>query len=43
MLDIHKNARLYNMIAEGEVANLLANYNPDVIMSTIKENIQKRI
>lgn len=40
IIDIHKNDRVYDMIAEGEVANILAHYDSDYIMNIIKDNIQ---
>lgn len=41
-IDLHRNDQLYNMVAEGEVANILAHYNSDYIMHIIKENIKNR-
>ena len=41
-IDLYRNDQLYNMVAEGEVANILAHYNSDYIMNIIKENIKNR-
>lgn len=43
MIDYHRNSGIYNMVAEGEVADILAHYNSDYIMSIIKENIANRL
>ncbi len=42
VIDIHRNDQIYNMIAEGEVANILAHYNSDYVMNLIEDNIKNR-
>ena len=42
-IDLYRNDQIYNMVAEGEVANILAHYNSDYIMSIIKNNIANRM
>lgn len=41
-IDIYKNDQIYNMIAEGEVANILSHYNSDYVMNLIQESIKNR-
>lgn len=41
-IDLYRNDQIYNMIAEGEVANILSHYNSDYIMNIIKTNIDRR-
>ena len=41
-MDLHRNNQVYNMIAEGEVANLLSHFNSDYIMNAIQTNINNR-
>lgn len=42
MTVLHRNANIYNMIAEGEVANLLSHFNSDHVMNVINRNIENR-
>lgn len=41
-IDLYRNDQIYTMIAEGEVANILAHFNSDYIMNIIKSYINKR-
>lgn len=41
-IDLYRNDQIYNMIAEGEVANILSHYNSDYVMNIIKDNLNKR-
>jgi hypothetical protein len=42
MFDLNRNSQICDMIAEGEIANLLSHFNSDYIMTVINENINKR-
>lgn len=41
-IDIYRNSNIYNMIAEGEIAELLSRFNSNYIMSVIDTNIKNR-
>lgn len=42
MADFIKNANIYNIASEGELASMLSHFNPDYIFDVIKTNIANR-
>lgn len=41
-IDLYRNQQIYNMVAEGEIAELLSKFNTDYIIDTITTNINNR-
>lgn len=41
-IDIYRNSNVYNMVAEGEIAELLSRFNSNYIMDVIDTNIKNR-
>ena len=41
-IDLYKNQQIYDIVAEGEIAELLSNYNSDFIFDMINDHISKR-
>ena len=37
-IDLYKNQQIYDIVAEGEIAELLSNYNSDFIFDMIWDN-----
>ena len=42
MIDLYRNDQIYNMVAEGEVAQLLSQFNSSYVMDVIDSNIRNR-
>lgn len=41
-IDLYRNSNVYNMIAEGEVAEILSNFSTSYVMNVIDSNIRNR-
>lgn len=41
-IDLYRNSNVYNMIAEGEVAEILSNFSTSYVMDVIDSNIRNR-
>lgn len=41
-IDLYRNSGIYNMIAEGEIADILSNFNSAYVMDVIDSNLRNR-
>lgn len=41
-IDLYRNSNIYNMVAEGEIAELLSKFNTQYVMDVIDSNIKNR-
>ena len=39
-IDLYRNSGIYNMIAEGEIADILSNFNSAYVMDVIDSNLR---